>query len=131
VQASRSLTTYTCLCIPPTYVTGPEPLKTTWTSTLSNPDTISVIEIDDDIYQQSILPRLKYNRYRPRFVAIRKAPGLLPPKLLGLALGMVANNANLVYKLLGDCLGVLCAEEENNRGSRRKERKAQELTSEE
>jgi hypothetical protein len=47
------------------------------------------------------------------------------------ALGMVANNANLVYKLLGDCLGVLCAEEENNRGSRRKERKAQELTSEE
>jgi hypothetical protein len=82
--------------------------------------------IDEQIQQQSILPRLKYYRYRPLFVAIRKAPGLLPPKLLGLALGMVAKDTNLVFKLLGDCLGDLCAEEENNHGCRRN-RKALEL----
>jgi hypothetical protein len=59
-------------------------------------------ERDEQIFTESILPRLELNRYRPRVLAIKKADIQLRRPLLGLALQTesVRNKSNLIWIFL-------------------------------
>jgi hypothetical protein len=58
----------------------------------------------DEIYQNSILPRLQMNRtcFEVQRQAVKRADPSIRPQLLGRALHLVQNNANLVYLFLSE-----------------------------
>jgi hypothetical protein len=65
---------------------------------------LSEDERDDQIYAESILPRLETNIYRPRVLRIKKANIALRRALLGRALQTesVRNESNLLWMFLSE-----------------------------
>jgi hypothetical protein len=72
------------------------------TNTILHTISLSAEERDDDIYTESIQPRLEANLYRPRVLAVKKEADDRPfrQKVLGRALSGVRSNPSLVWMFL-------------------------------
>jgi hypothetical protein len=67
----------------------------------------------DEIYSETILPRLLTNRFRPRVLAVKKTvDGPFREKVLGRALHCVRSNPNLVWMFLSQNVDAFVRSEE-------------------
>jgi hypothetical protein len=83
------------------------------TNTILQTINISMYESDDEIYSQTILPRLETNRFRPRVLAVKKiVDGPFREKILGRALHCVRSNPNLVWMFLSQNVDAFACSEE-------------------
>jgi hypothetical protein len=59
---------------------------------------------DEEVYQNSILPRLEMNRtcFEVQRLAVKRADPSIRPQLLGRALHVVRYNPNLVFQFLSE-----------------------------
>jgi hypothetical protein len=84
---------------------------------------LSAQDRDEDIYTESIQPRLEANLYRPRVLAGKKEADKRPfrQKVLGRALSCVRSNPNLVWMFLSENVDVFVQTEEQEEGTRNSE----------
>jgi hypothetical protein len=75
---------------------------------------LSAEERDEDIYTESIQPRLEANLYRPRVLAVKKEADDRPfrQKVLGRALSCVRSNPNIVWMFLSENVDAVVRSEE-------------------
>jgi hypothetical protein len=79
--------------------------------------------IREEVYQNSILPRLYMNRceFEVQRQAVKRADPSIRPQLLGRALYVVQHNANLVYRFLSENVPAFVRTKEEEEGNEEKE----------
>ena len=71
---------------------------------------------DEEMYQNSILPRLEMNRtcFKVQHQALKRADPSIRPQLLGRALHVVRYNPNLVFQFLSESVPAFVRSEEDS-----------------